>query len=486
MALREDARILSKSWVVIVLLTVFGGGCGTAYVLLETPQFSASAKVFVSAQSAGSVADLAQGNSFTVQRVKTYVDLVDTPIVLNKVIQRLDLADDEDSLALRVEATTPAETSIIEIKVTDADPALAAAIANATAQSLADVVIEIEAPQTADAVNPIKLTLVKTAAAPAAPVSPKKALSIALGVLAGLALGVLCAVLREVLETRIRNESDIARITDVPVLGWIRYERGTLPRPSLTDPRGKRAESFGTLRTNLQFLDADRAERTFIVTSSIASEGKSSTASNVAIAFANSGSRVLLVDADLRRPRLAEIMGLEGAVGLTDVLMGRAELSEVVQPWGSGGLSVLPAGYVPPNPIDLLGSARMKRLINDFTAGYDIVIFDTPPLLPVSDAAILAHNAGGAILVVAIGRTRRHQLARALSALEKAGAPIFGLVMTMLRTKETDADGYGTYESETTAKLLRAPDVPATPRRLADDLSVTTDGSPQSPTLSVG
>ncbi|MEC5151141.1 polysaccharide biosynthesis tyrosine autokinase [Cryobacterium sp. GrIS_2_6] len=447
MELRDYIRILRKSWVLIVLLLLVGVGAAAAYSLTATPVFSASSKVFVSTQSTGTAQDLVQGNSFTVQRVKTYSDLVATPIVLLPVIGTLGLNVTSESLSQRITASAPLDTSIIEITVTDTNPVRAADIANATSQSLTAVVQDIETPAETGSVSPVKLTRAQQADVPSTPVSPNVPLNIALGGLIGIVLGVGFAVLRETLETRIRNERDVKQVTDVPILGGIVFDSKAAERPLIVhvDPRSPRAESFRSLRTNLQFLDVGRPDRSFVITSSIESEGKSTTGANLAIALADAGSRVLLVDADLRRPKIADYMGVEGAVGLTDVLIGRAKLSDVVQPWGEGHLFVLPAGEMPPNPSELLGSARMAALIKEFNMQFDVIIFDTPPLLPVTDAAILAKIVGGAIIVVAAGRTHKNQLKGAVAALDNVGAPISGLVLTMLPTKGPDAYGYGHY-----------------------------------------
>ncbi|TFC05207.1 polysaccharide biosynthesis tyrosine autokinase [Cryobacterium sp. MDB2-33-2] len=447
MELRDYIRILRKSWVLIVLLLLVGVGAAAAYSLTATPVFSASSKVFVSTQSTGTAQDLVQGNSFTVQRVKTYSDLVATPIVLLPVIGTLGLNVTSESLSQRITASAPLDTSIIEITVTDTNPVRAADIANATSQSLTAVVQDIETPAETGSVSPVKLTRAQQADVPSTPVSPNVPLNIALGGLIGIVLGVGFAVLRETLETRIRNERDVKQVTDVPILGGIVFDSKAAERPLIVhvDPRSPRAESFRSLRTNLQFLDVGRTDRSFVITSSIESEGKSTTGANLAIALADAGSRVLLVDADLRRPKIADYMGVEGAVGLTDVLIGRAKLSDVVQPWGEGHLFVLPAGKIPPNPSELLGSARMAALIKEFNMQFDVIIFDTPPLLPVTDAAILAKIVGGAIIVVAAGRTHKNQLKGAVAALDNVGAPISGLVLTMLPTKGPDAYGYGHY-----------------------------------------
>ncbi|TFB95881.1 polysaccharide biosynthesis tyrosine autokinase [Cryobacterium sp. HLT2-28] len=447
MELRDYIRILRKSWVMILLLALVAVGAASTFSILQTPKFSATSKVFVSTQSGGTTSDLVQGSSFTIQRVKTYSDLVNTPIVLLPVIGSLNLGITADDLVKKITASAPLDTSIIEITVIDTDPVRAAEIANATSQSLTAVVQDIETPVGTDAVSPVKLTRAQEASVPSVPVSPNVPLNIALGALVGLALGVGLAVLRETLDTRIRNERDVESVTDAAILGGIVFDPKAQDRPLIVhvDPRSPRAESFRTLRTNLQFLDVGRTDRSFVITSSIESEGKSTTGANLAIALADSGATVLLVDADLRRPKIAEYMGIDGTVGLTDLLVGRAELKDIVQPWGKGKLYVLPAGMVPPNPSELLGSARMSHFIGEFNKTFDVVIFDAPPLLPVTDAAILAKNVGGAIIVVAAGRTQKGQLKGALSALDTVGATVSGLVLTMLPTKGPDAYGYGHY-----------------------------------------
>lgn len=447
MELNDYIRILRKSWILIITLTLVGVAGAAGFSLLQTPQYSATSKVFVSTQSSGSVTDLAQGNTFTVQRVNTYSDLATTPIVLLPVIAELKLATNEGSLSRAITVAAPLNTSIIEISVSNEDPVLAADIANATAKSLTTVVDRIETPAVEDATSAVKLTLVQQAIVPGAPISPNVPLNIALGLLIGLAIGISLAVLRHVLDTRIRNERDVESVTDAAIIGGIVYDAKATSRPLIVqdDPRSPRAESFRTLRTNLQFLDVGQGGRSFVVTSSVQSEGKSTTTANLAIALADSGVRVLLIDADLRRPKVAKYMGLEGSAGLTDVLIGRVALVDVIQEWGRGRLSVLPAGTVPPNPSELLGSAAMGRLIADLRAKYDVVLFDTPPLLPVTDAAILSRFVGGVILVVAAGRANKHHVHGAISALEKVGSKVSGIVLTMLPTKGPDAYGYGRY-----------------------------------------
>jgi len=181
------------------------------------------------------------------------------------------------------------------------------------------------------------------------------------------------------------------------------------------------------------------------LTSSVAGEGKSTTACNLALTLASAGTRVILVEGDLRRPRVADYMGLEGAVGLTDVLIGRAALDDVLQPWGSSPLSVLTSGALPPNPSEMLSSAQMGELIASLRTRADMVLIDSPPLLPVTDAAVLTRECDGALLVVRQGRTTREQLTRSLEALRSVGARLLGTVLNMAATGGAHGYGYGYY-----------------------------------------
>lgn len=446
MELRDYIRILRASWILIVVVALVGVASGALFSILSTAQFKASAQVFVSTQSGGTVQDLVQGSTFTQQRVKTYADLVTTPIVLLPVISNLHLSMTANDLAKSVKATAPLDTALIEISATSPDPVKAAGIANGISESLTNVVQNIES--TGSQISQVKLTRVEQAEVPSAPVTPNVPIDLALGLFVGLALGIGAAVLRRTLDNRVRSDQDVEGISPAPILGRITYDAKASKRPLIVqdDPRSPRAEAFRTLRTNLQFVDAGGAH-SFVVTSAIESEGKSTTVSNLAIALDNAGHKVIVVDADLRRPKLAQYMGLEGAIGLTDLLIGRADMEDAVQQWGRGGLHVLPAGSVPPNPSELLGSGAMQALVQRLKNEFDYVLFDAPPLLPVTDAAVLSKAVGGAIVVVAAGRTHRSQLTAAITALENVGAHLFGFVLTMMPTQGPHSYGYQTYDS---------------------------------------
>ncbi|TQO23682.1 polysaccharide biosynthesis tyrosine autokinase [Paramicrobacterium agarici] len=460
MELRDYIRILHKNWMLIVACVLVGVAVAAAYSIMTAPKYQTTTQLYVSVQggdTAGSAVDLVQGTSFARQAVTSYVDVVDTAIVLDRVIDELGLDTTSGQLAQKVSAESPQNTVLINVSVTDTDPESAETIANKVGEVFADVVVnQLEKPE-GDAPSLVKIETIQPAPVPADPVSPNVKLNIVLGLLLGLAVGIGIAVLRSVLDTRIHSQYDIEQVTDKPLLGGIAFDNDAKKRPLVVhaDPRNPRAESFRSLRTNLQFVNIEKGPRSFVITSSIPGEGKSTTAANLAIALAETGAKVALIDGDLRLPRLSEYMGIEGAVGLTDVLIGRADLVDVLQRWGRGQLFVLPSGRVPPNPSELLGSAAMETLLSTLTSTFDYVLIDAPPLLLVTDAAVVSKLTGGAIMVAASGRTKRQELANAVRTLEGIGSKLVGVVVTMLPTKGADSYAYGQYSYGTTSDAER-------------------------------
>ncbi|WP_336641747.1 polysaccharide biosynthesis tyrosine autokinase [Microbacterium sp. USHLN272] len=443
MELSDYIRILRKSWLVIVIMTLLGLAAAAGYSLTRTPLYESQSVVFVQSQAGTTVSELQQGSTFAQARITTYVSLVREPVVMNPVITELQLDTSAEQLAESVKSSSPVNSTLIEITVQNADPVLAADIANALGASLAAAVERIDTPAGQDQ-SPIKLTRVRDAVAAYSPVSPNVPLNLALGVLVGLALGAGIAVLRSVLDNRVRSPRDIEVLTERPIIGAIPFDPKAKDRPLIVqaDPLNPRSEAFRALRTNLQFLEMNGGH-TFVITSSIPSEGKSTTTLNLALALADSGKRVALIDTDLRKPKVAQYLGIEGGTGLTDVLIGRARVADVLLPWGARSLYVLPAGKIPPNPSELLGSPRMQKLLDALAKEFDVVLCDAPPLLPVTDAAVLSRATSGAIMAVAVGKTTTHQLEGALDALETVGSKVAGVVLTMVPTKGADAYSYG-------------------------------------------
>lgn len=446
MELKDYLRIVRRSWIAVVACALIGILGAGAVSLFMKPSYRSETKLFVALQNSGSVSELQQGNAFSQARVQSYVKTVTTPTVLQPVIDSLDLGVTPQALAQTIVATSDINTVLISISAENESPVQAAAIAQSVSRSLISAVEELEKPSDGGA-SPVKLSIVTPATAPASPHSPNVQLNLIVGLFLGLLTGVALAVLRAILDTRIRGEADLRRVTDSAVLGGISFDSDAVKKPLLTQSgrQSPRAESFRQLRTNLQFAHVSHESKTVLVTSSVPGEGKSTTATNLAIAMAQAGQTVALVDADLRRPMIAEYLGLERNVGLTTALVGKADVNDVLQPWGEDQLYVLTSGQIPPNPSELLGSAKMKQLIIRLESVFDAVIIDAPPLLPVTDAAVLAQQVGGVVLVVGTQKVRTGDLEKSMAALEMVQADLLGVVLNRLPVKGPDAYAYGSY-----------------------------------------
>lgn len=197
---------------------------------------------------------------------------------------------------------------------------------------------------------------------------------------------------------------------------------------TIADKSSPIAEQYRTIRTNIQFASADRKIQTIVVTSSGPSEGKSTTAANIAVVFANSGQRVLLVDADMRKPTVHKTFDLTNEVGLSKVLSSNNSVLEMSRPSIVDNLSILTSGPKPPNPSELLGSTRMNQVIEEARHLYDVIIFDMPPVVTVTDAQIMASKADGTLLVVRENVTRKDALTKAKDLLEMVQAKVLGVV----------------------------------------------------------
>ncbi|MET3721614.1 capsular exopolysaccharide synthesis family protein [Arthrobacter sp. UYEF21] len=365
---------------------------------------------------------------------------------MQPTIDSLGLEVTPEKLASSVKVSTDLNTVLISIEVSDASPVQAAAIAQSVAGSLINAVDELEKPK-GGGPSPVNLSVVTPAVAPTVPSAPNTKLNLALGLLLGVLGGITAAILRSTFDTRVRGESDLRHVTDAPVLGGIAFEPDAIKKPLLTQAhqQSPRAESFRALRTNLRFANVAVQAKSFIVTSSLPGEGKSTTATNLAISLAQSGQSVCLVDADLRRPMVGEYLGLERGAGLTTALIGSADLDSLLQPWGEENLFVLTSGQIPPNPSELLGSTQMRALIQRLEGLFDTVVIDAPPLLPVTDAAVLAQHVGSVVMVVGVQKVREAALEKSLAALDMVGANLLGVVLNRLPNKGPDAYSYSYY-----------------------------------------
>ena len=430
-----------------------------------TPQYESRTRLFVStAQS--DTADAYQGGLFSAQRVTSYADLVSGRELSSRVIARLGLEIEPEDLAGKISATVVPETVIMQIAVTDPSPQRAQRLTQAVAQELTEFVAEIEtAPGKRRA--PIKATIVDSASLPDSPVSPQPLRNISLAALLGLLLGLGLAVLRELLDTSVKTSDDVTGAAGTPVMGTIAYDSTAPHQPLVTslDSHAPRIEAFRVLRTNMQFVNVDKDSKVFVVTSSLPGEGKTTTATNLAITLAQAGQRILLIEGDLRRPKVTENLRLEAAVGLTTVLVGQIDVMDAMQYSSVPNLTVLTSGAIPPNPSELLQSEAMADLLSQLRPSFDIVLIDAPPLLPVTDAALLTSQSDGALLVVRHGKTTKDQLRHAIERLEAVGGRTLGVVLNMVPSRgASDAYGYGYgygYAPEVGRRKAQAEPVPA-------------------------
>ena len=444
MTVLEYLRVARRHWRIILVGLLVGFGLAEVYVQLATPVYSASVQVFVSTPVTDSdLANAFSGGQFDQDRVKSYAEVVKSPAVTAPVLKQLGLPGSAAELGDKISASAPLNTVLLDVSVHDTDRHEVAAIANAVGNQLVQVVQGLESP-TAGGQSPVRLTVIKQATQPSVAISPKTHEDLALGLAVGLLLGIAAAALREVLDTSVKTVATAQSVSGAPVLGIIGFDAGSNDRPLivLADSKAPPAEGYRQLRTNLQFVNVDERPRSLVVTSSVANEGKSTIAANLAVVMAEQGQHVLLVDGDLRKPRVASYMGVEGAVGLTTVLSQRIQPREVIQKFGDGWLSLLPSGQLPPNPSELLGSQEMAKLLTFLESHYDMVIVDAPPLLPVTDAAVLAAIVDGVLLVVRHGRSKRDELARAASVLANVDGNLFGCVLNMTPAKGPESYYY--------------------------------------------
>jgi polysaccharide biosynthesis transport protein len=460
-----------RKWLVatILLLSLLVAGVGSA---LATRTYTATAGLYFSVRTVTGVDDLAVAATFSQTQLASYATLAVTPEVLEPVAAAAGITGGAEELAQQVSVTALDGTVVLELSVTDRDPDRAAQLANAVAAQVITTVQELSPSTTVEGIgvteSAVEVTVVSPAVTPGAPSSPNVLLNLAAGVVFGLGLGVLLAIGRDVLDTRVRGAEDVAELTRIPVLGTLGIDTSRTRRVLMeAAPHSSQAEAFRQLRTNLQFAELGaRSEggqhRAVSVTSSLPAEGKSTVAVNLAVALAETGARVLLIDADLRRPTVARVLGLEGAVGLTTVLLGQAEVEDVTQVWGRSGLHVLSAGALPPNPTDLLGSMPMRRLLDRLRTRYDHVVLDSAPLLPVADSAVLAGLVDGTMLVVNGTKVRRHQLVESLANLARVDAPVLGVVLNQVARDERSY-GYYAAEEPTAAVAATAADVAIPP-----------------------
>lgn len=451
MDLRDLLSVLRARWIVIVAATLIGGILALALSLLTSPTYQSKLQFYVTVAAGDSAAAAYQGSLGAQQRVQSYAALVKSTDITREVVEVSGVDLPAGEVADNTSATADAKTVLLDVAVTDSDPERALELANAFGRVLPEAINDLETP---DGGGPAlaKLSVVNPPALPTAPVAPKTEQNVAVGLVLGVLVGIGLVLLINALDRRIKTKEQIEDIAGKPVVGSIPFrknedkEEGAEHIVPFKEGHSPAAESFRRLRTNLQFLNVDNPPRVFVITSSVASEGKSETAVNLSLALAESGYRVLLVEADLRRPLVVNYMAMPDKVGLTNVLSGQAAFEDVVQETRHEGVDLLACGPLPPNPSELLASEVARQLLAELRDKYDYVIIDSPPLLPVTDGALLARITDGALLVVRSQRTTIDQVAQSVDNLKKADANLLGAVSVANKpAKKGSSDYYDSY-----------------------------------------
>jgi capsular exopolysaccharide synthesis family protein len=510
--LRSYARLLRRRKWWIGGLTLLGLAAGIGTPLTQAQQYTATAQILV--QGATGPTALAQGpQQVTPTEVQTMLQLVTSALVQQAVRHKLGSAPPP------VQTTEIAQTNIIAITAVAAAPGTAARIANAYANEFVETQesaairsalssetairreITVDAQQItklrsqgrpASQVNAVvnqqavlqvqlsqlqlngagqnaPLTVVTPAQAPLSPSSPKPVQDAFLGLIAGVILGLAVAFLRDSLDDAVSSKDTAEHLTNAPMLAavpmvtsWRKRDRPLVV--SLARPSSPATEAFRSLRTSLQFARAEHELRTILVTSPTASEGKTSTLANLGAVFAQAGQNVLMVSCDLRKPRLGQFFGIDESAGLTTAILGEDLVENLIcRAPGTENLWLLPSGPTPPNPAELLNGARSQQIFAALRDRFDLVLIDSPPLLPVTDAAVLAKDADATLLVVAAFRTKSGDLLRASEKLAQVNARVVGVVLNeATRQAPGYYSSYGTRQGYYGTPLPQfAPAVPA-------------------------
>lgn len=459
MELRVFLRALRGSWVWILVFAIVGAAAAGLLGFREAPKYASSITFFATTPNSTPTNNSALTlDQFAQQRVNTYVLLADSDRLARLVLSTSKIDRTVKDIQDEITASSQQNTVLLTVTATDTSLVRAIQITQALQTNFPELVASIESAGGSKQAR-VDLAVVDGPTANPKPVSPRTRLYIALGLLLGLVMGVIFALMRELLTSSIRSTEVLRSMAEVPVLGVIDADSAVRRSPVTfgSGSRSPRSEMFRQIRTSLQFVNVDEPAVVIVITSQVKGEGKSSTAVNLAAAFAETGRSVLLVDGDLRRPAIAEMLGLEGAVGLSNLLANQAGLDDVIQPWGSGGLMVMTSGSLPPNPSELLGSRHMAELVETLRQKFEIVILDTPPVLPFTDAAVAATLSDGVVLIVRHGKTKRSMFSQAVDNLHSVDVRILGTILNFSPRKNSDSrSSYsGDYYEETSSRASR-------------------------------
>jgi capsular exopolysaccharide synthesis family protein len=427
-------RLLREHWRLIIGCLLLGLLGAVVVTYVQPRSYSADVRMYVAWQttpdspsSARELALLAE------QRVLSYQELARSDRISSEVVARLGLPLTAGEVRGKLSANAPLDTVVLSITATDESAARAADIANAAGAAMVGLVGELEQLPDPALLPPVALRVVEPATPPQEPDWPNPPLNLAAGAAFGLLVGVGMVGLRRALDDTVRTAGQLRALTRAPVLGAFANSRKMAKRPLSPDELRQLpdAEAVRHARTALQMAIRNGAKAVGI-TSSVRDEGQTTALCNIAVAMADAGWRVLVVEADLRHPTVAQSFGLEPKPGLQGVLRGgHIPLEDAIEPVDRN-LDVLGSAAVPGDPSALLGSRPMADLMATLRQRYDVVLVDTPPLLSDASAALVASHTDGCVLVVRYGRTTGEEAGDAARVLGSASVRLLGTIMTMV------------------------------------------------------
>ncbi len=514
--LRDQIAAIRRRWWLVVGAVTLCAGMAFAYSITRTPIYEAEAQMLVETRSTDTVfgTGIDVRGADATRAVQTEIKVLEGERVRTRLTETLDL----DERPPAVNAAVIGSTDVISVRVRSSDPVTARALADAYVQAYIDErreqavdnllaasaqvqnkitelddeidALDVDDPQRdvllaqqagfRETLNQLQVdaalktggaSVVKSAELPTEPVEPAPLRTTVLAAGLGLLLGLGLALIIDYFDDTVRTEHEVARVATPPVLAVVPVDRPVDNRPiAVRAPDEYAVEVYRALRTNLQFLALDHALKVIQVTSSVAGEGKTTTATNLAVVLAQSGKRVVVVDADLRRPRVHEVFATPRSPGLIDFVMDgdATSATRVVDLDGGASLAVIPSGATLGNPGELLASARVRELIRLLAEHFDYVILDSAPVLPVADSVALASSADAVVLVAQARRTTRRNLVGSIERLSRVGASVVGIVLN--QAKRVGAGEYAyRYEQPRSEEIwVRPPDSVASSAPAAD------------------
>ncbi len=441
MDLNQFLGVLRTRWKFVFVTLGLGALLTALVIVLVPPTYGSTTTLLISTPSTG-IADAYTTSLAAQQRADSYANLAKNSEVLTRVAERLDKAVSASQLAEQVDVAGVEDTLLLRVDARAKSPELAQQIATVESDEIIRLVKNLETPSDGELPAPIIARVAAKASFSSTPVEPNIPLTLGIGLLLSLLIGIAGALVRDMLDTSVKSGEEIEEITENSLLVTLPFDPSVKKNPLsiIEDQGGSLGEAFRVLRTNLQFSNLDAKRQMLVVSSAVPEEGKTFVATNLAISMAKSGRSVLLIDADMRNPNVAELLGLENSVGLITVLLGRTTLEHAIQEHVSG-VGFLATGFQPPNPAEVLDTQAMRDLLGTVRAQYDAVIIDAPPILPVADAAILATEVDGVLLLARHGSTTRDQLRQAVSRVDSVGGRLLGTILN--RAPRSGLGGYG-------------------------------------------